>query len=148
MKLMFICTGNICRSAMAHVMLEEQTKKMNKKIKIYSCGVYAEEGVRSTEQAIKVMKEYNIDLTRHRATHIRKSDIENMDLILCATTAHKNHVTSLYPKLKDRVYTMKEYAGYSKNDLDIKDPWGYNLETYKRCAEEINECLKKIMEKI
>lgn len=42
MKIMFICTGNICRSAMAHVMLEKRAKEENKDIEVYSCGVFAE----------------------------------------------------------------------------------------------------------
>ena len=41
MKIMFICTGNICRSAMAHVMLEKKAIEKNKDIEVYSCGVYA-----------------------------------------------------------------------------------------------------------
>ncbi len=42
MKIMFICTGNICRSAMAHKMLEKKAKEKNKNIEVYSCGVYAQ----------------------------------------------------------------------------------------------------------
>ena len=61
MKIMFICTGNICRSAMAHVMLEQRAKEENKNIEVYSCGVFAQNGDRSTKEAIEVMKEYGIN---------------------------------------------------------------------------------------
>jgi len=144
MKIMFICTGNICRSAMADVMLKKKVKDENKDIEVYSCGIFADQGDGSTREAIEVMKEYGIDLSKHRATHIRNSNIEEMDVILCATTAHKNNVINMYPELEDKVYTMKEYAGYDKNDLDIKDPWGYDINTYRRCAREIEECIKNI----
>ena len=59
------------------------------------------------------MEEYQIDLKKHRATNIRNSKIEDMDIILCATTSHKNNVINMYPKLADKVFTMKEYARIS-----------------------------------
>ena len=124
MKIMFICTGNICRSAMAHVMLEDKAKKQNEDIQVYSCGVYAQNGDISTEEAIETMEEYQIDLKKHRATNIRSSKIEDMDIILCATTAHKNNVINMYPKLSDKVFTMKEYARISKKRFRHKRPMG------------------------
>ena len=145
MKIMFICTGNICRSAMAHVMLEDKAKKQNKDIQVYSCGVFAQNGDKSTKEAIEVMKEYTINLENHRATNIRNSDIEQMDIILCATTAHKNNVVNMYPNLEEKIFTMKEYVEYPKNDLDIKDPWGFDINTYRRCAKEIEDCIEKMM---
>lgn len=113
MKIMFICTGNICRSAMAHVMLEQRAKEKNKKTEVYSCGVFAENGDSSTEEAIETMKEYGMDLKKHRATNIKNSNIQNMDIILCATTSHKNNVIAMYPELKEKVFTMKEYVRIS-----------------------------------
>ena len=145
MKIMFICTGNICRSAMAHVMLEDKAKKQNKDIQVYSCGIFAQNGDKSTQEAIEVMKEYTINLENHRATNIRNSDIEQMDIILCATTAHKNNVINMYPNLEEKIFTMKEYVEYPKNDLDIKDPWGFDINTYRRCAKEIEDCIEKMM---
>ena len=148
MKIMFICTGNICRSAMAHKMLEKRAKELNKKIEVFSCGVWAENGDIPTYEGIETMKEYGIDLKTHRATNIRNSNIEEMDVILCATLNHKRNVIVMYPNLKDKVYTMKEYAGFSEDDLDISDPWGYGLDVYKNCAKEIEICIEKILEKI
>jgi len=144
MKIMFICTGNICRSAMAHVMLQKKANEENKDIQAYSCGVFAENGDVPTYEGIQVMREYGIDLKNHRATHIKNSKIEDMDLILCATTSHKNNVINMYPNLKEKVFTMKEYSGYDKRDMDIKDPWGYGIEVYRKCAAEIEDCIDKM----
>ena len=147
MNIMFICTGNICRSAMAHAMLEKKIKEINKDIEVYSCGIFAENGDISTNEAVQTMKEYDIDLKKHKATNIQNSNIKGMDIILCATTAHKNNVINMYPELKEKIFTMKEYAGYDNNDLDIKDPWGYGIDVYKRCAKEIEECINKYIKK-
>lgn len=148
MKIMFVCTGNICRSAMAEALLKKMAKEKNKEIEIHSCGTTAYPGDTCTEEAIKVMEEYKINMKKHRATHIKQSKIEEMDLILCATTSHKNSVISLYPELQGKVYTIKEYAQENVQEPDIADPWGYNIQIYKQCAKEIKDNLEKIIEKI
>ena len=79
MKIMFICTGNICRSAMAHAMFEKMAKEQNKNVQVYSCGIYAENGDTSTYEAIETMNEYGIDLRNHTATNIRNSNIYQMN---------------------------------------------------------------------
>lgn len=147
-KVMFVCTGNICRSAMAHFMLEKKVNQSNKNITVFSCGIFAENGDIPTYNAIEIMKEYEIDLAKHRAINIMNSKIEEMDLILCATMSHKFNVLNMYPSLKEKVYTIKEFAEFSENDLDINDPWGYDLETYRFCANEIDRCLDIIIKKL
>ena len=152
MKIMFICTGNICRSAMAEAMLKKMLKDKNiENIEVCSSGIYADTGDIPTENAIEVVQEnYNIDLSHHRATNIKESQIEKMDLILCATLSHKMAVVQFYPELKDKVFTMKEYAGltFEGMNFDISDPWGYDKRVYENCAKEIQECLEKIVERI
>lgn len=93
---------------------------------------------------------YDIDLTHHRSTNIIDSDILNMDLVLCATLSHKISVLHMYPELKGKVYTMKEYVGFidENKEYDIKDPWGYGLNIFIECAAEIKQCIDKTIEKI
>ena len=147
MKIMFICTGNICRSAMAEGMLKQKLKENKiENVEVYSCGIYAEDGDYATYNALDAAKLYGADISNHRATNIRKSNIEEMNLILCATNSHKQSVLYMYPNLDGKVYTMKEYV--DEQALDIKDPWGYDLNVYYNCAEEINECLEKMIEKL
>jgi len=148
MKVMFICTGNICRSAMAEYMLKRRAKVENKNIEVCSCGIYAENGDIPTYESMQVMKEYGIDISKHKATNIRNSNIKDMDVILCATNRHKDTVIYMYPELEEKVYTMKEYAGYDEYDLDISDPWGYGLNVYRNCAKEIEQCVDKYIEKM
>ena len=153
MKIMFICTGNICRSAMAEWLLKKKLEdKKIENIEVYSGGVYAQDGDISTWEAKRVMMdEYSIDMSKHRATNIVNSKIKEMDLILCATSRHKRDVLRIYPELEGKVFTMKEYVGYDReyhDKIDIKDPWGYDIETYRSCVAEIDECLELLLEKI
>ena len=149
MKIMFVCTGNICRSAMAHwLLLKKIEDNQIKNIEVYSCGIYAENGDIPTYEAERVMEEYGVDITKHRATNIMKSNIKEMDLILCATQSHKIAVLDIYPELKEKVFTMKEYVKYNRENhdsIDIKDPWGYDIDTYRSCVGEIDECLELLI---
>ena len=151
MKIMFICTGNICRSAMAEWLLKKKLEEQNRKdIEVYSCGIYAENGDIPTHEAKRVMKEeYGIDMSKHRATNIRDSKIKDMDLILCATASHKIAVLDIYPELEGKVFTMKEYVNYEReyhDSINIKDPWGYDIETYRACVAEIEECINLLLQ--
>ena len=133
---------------MADGMMKKLVNENNINIDVYSCGVYAETGDYATYNAVEAAKEYGADISSHRATNIRESQIIEMDLILCATLSHKQSVIHLYPELKEKVYTMKEYAKLDKNgqDMDINDPWGYDEFVYRKCASEIQNCLEKTIE--
>lgn len=150
MKVMFVCTGNICRSAMADGILKKVVAEKKLDIEVYSSGIYAEDGDYATYNAIYAAKYYEVDISNHRATNIKNSKIKEMDIILCATKSHKEAVIYMYPNLEKKVYTMKEYAGIDNNgqDMDIKDPWGYDIEIYNNCIKEIQQCIQEIIKKL
>ncbi len=149
-RIIFICTGNICRSPMAHYYMQSRIKELKKENEylIDSCGTYASTGEKATNNAIRAIKEYNVDLTSHRAKNIRDVDIENYDLILCLTIAHKRAVLSMFPKLKGKVYTLKEYVQTDNKYIDIDDPWGLDIDVYKDCAKDIVQNVDKLLDKI
>lgn len=126
----------------------EEEKELKDKVNVSSCGIFAEDGEMATYSAIEAMKEYGIDLRAHKATNISNAKTEQMDVILCATKSHKQTVIQLYPDLKERIYTIKEYAEVGEENVDIKDPWGYDIETYRFCAREIERCINKMIEKL
>lgn len=148
-KIMFVCTGNICRSPMAHYYMQKRVCDLNiqDNFMINSCGIYAYNGQAASKNSIDAMREYNVDLTKHRSTNIHDSDIENYDIILCLTDAHKNIVLSLFPKTVNKIYTLKEFANNSNDDVDIEDPWGLDLNVYLKCADEIVSCIDNILKK-
>lgn len=150
MNIMFVCTGNTCRSAMAEALARKEINKRNLNINVKSSGTYAMEGEHASYNAIAIMKEYDADIVTHTATPISNVDIAKFDLILCATQNHKCQVIMKYPEVEEKVYTMKEYAKLDNNgkDMDIADPWGYELNTYRLCAAEISLCVDKIIERI
>lgn len=91
---------------------------------------------------------YGIDIKQYRSTSLRNSKIEEMDLILCIAEKHKNMLIRMYPNLKNKIYTLKEYVEMENEDKDIKEPWGYDIEIYRMCEAEIENCINKLIEKV
>lgn len=150
-KIMFVCTGNTCRSAMAEGLMNKmlEDRKITN-IKAYSAGLHASKGEYSPDEAIITMqKNYDVDILHHQSINVKEVNLDEMDLILCATRAQLTTLEYRYPELKHKIFTMKEYAyGPDLENKDIEDPWGYPIKIYEECAEEISETLKQIINKI
>ncbi|MDD2627413.1 MAG: low molecular weight protein arginine phosphatase, partial [Clostridia bacterium] len=81
------------------------------------------------------------------ATKIENIDINNVDYVFCMTENHKKYLENLYPQLKDKTFTLKEFIG-EKENIDIQDPWGCDENTYEKTAKEIVEIVDEQINKI
>ena len=101
MKIMFICTGNICRSAMAEAMLKKMLKDKHKEnIEVYSCGISADDGDIPTENAVEVMKEYKIDPTPYKGSVVDVTNILRIALTSLTTTPDLYSIMQILGKEK------------------------------------------------
>lgn len=148
-NIMFVCTGNICRSAMAEKYFNYKVKKekLETEYKAVSSGTSAINGQSSTENAIDVMKKYDVDLSKHEAIHIKNINLNESDYIFTMTKAHKDIIISIYPELKDKTYILKEYLGMLEY-VDVDDPWGWDYSVYENCAKEIVNCVDRLIAKL
>lgn len=142
MNILFVCTGNTCRSAMAAAIMDKIATDNDLDIFIESAGIFAEDGQKANENAVKAVRKYGIDLSEHRAQPITEDLITQCDVILVMTEAHKQ---VLLPVAKDKVYTLLEYAG-SQGDID--DPYGGDEEEYEECAAKLYDALVDVAERI
>ena len=142
MNILFVCTGNTCRSPMAAYMFDRIATEMNLDVRVESAGVFAVEGEGSSSEAIIVMKKYGVDMLSHHSQPINTELLEKSDLILTMTEGHKMLLSEY---AGDKTYTLSEFAG---EDGDIPDPYGGDVKEYEECAERLNFLLKKVAEKL
>lgn len=142
MNILFVCTGNTCRSAMAAALFNRIATEKNLDVRIESAGLYALEGEPASNEAVIAMKKYDIDLLGHHAQAINTELIEKSDLILTMTGAHKMILENV---AKGKVFTLCEYAGLGG---DIEDPYGGDIEEYEECAAKLYSALEKVAERL
>ena len=155
MNILLVCTGNTCRSSMAEGIFKQLLKDSDiENIYVSSAGISAFEGDNANEKAIYTLNKKGIELVNHRARQLTKNIINESELILTMTISHKRMIINVAPEHSNKVYTLKEFAYIINNEdengknLDIADPYGLDYNEYEKCAIEIEEQLRKIINNI
>ena len=142
MNVLFVCTGNTCRSPMAAYLFDKIATEQDLDVRIESAGICAAIGASASKPAILVMKNYGIDMSNHTAKQISEKMINESDLILVMTEGHKEMLSRIAEK---KVFTLCEFVG---EQGDVADPFGGGIPEYELCARQIYELLLKAAEKI
>jgi len=138
--ILFICTGNICRSPMAEYYAGYIFKERGLPFRTASAGVFASGYPISTNSKM-MLKNNNIDSEMHSSMQVNQQLIESSCLILTMENVHKNILYNMYPDSKHKVYTLAEYCGA---DNDISDPFSRDIGVYESTYELIKEYIVKL----
>jgi protein-tyrosine-phosphatase len=142
-RVLFVCTGNTCRSPMAEAMFRAKAADLG--IEVKSAGVAAFDGQKASEHAIHALRERGISHD-HVSQRLNEELIAWADIVLTMTASHKALVLSFFPQAAEKVFTLCEYVDIG--DKDIADPFGGGLEIYQQCADEIEQALERLRLKI
>lgn len=146
-RILFVCTGNICRSPMAEYLLKNLIKReyLKKLAEVESAGTGALENHPVAEFTATVCKKFGIDPTLHRARSITLDMVSTADLILCMALSNKLDLVKIFPHFQNKIFLLKQFA--RKNDTafhSIEDPYGSLKEDYEKTFLEIKEELFRI----
>ena len=135
--IIFICTGNTCRSPMAAALFESGlTADEKERFEVRSFGLAAFGGEPASDHAIEAMEEHGIDIASHRSPPLNRYALAEAELVVCMTEAHSRVLLQVGVEPERLIV------------FDIPDPYKGTLDDYRRCAEKIKTELKKVYDRI
>ncbi len=139
-KILFVCTGNTCRSPMAESILKHKLKEKGAEgIRCSSAGIYAETGAPMSPNAKKALRTMKVKPRTAKSKPVTAALLGKYNLVLCMTDAHRESLVKYGHK---NLFTLAEFT----NTSDIPDPFGGDLDTYLASAKQIEKAVDILIE--
>ena len=150
--ILFVCSGNSCRSPMAEGMLRAKLPdELLAKVDIKSAGTMGLYGNSATPSAIFAAREKGADISVHSSQGVNRDIISESNIIFCMAQEHVDFIAEYFPEAEQKVYLLKAFDTANPamlSNQDIDDPIGGSIDIYRNCADEIDIELERILPRI
>ena len=146
LNIVFVCTGNICRSPMAEGFLRHKWNEMGRDdLNVSSMGIHGLDDSPATEYAQEVCEEHGVDISSHRSRSLVGDELQKADFIFCMEPIHKKFVQTFFPWHRDRVFLLAAWPKKETRKSFISDPMGGSYEDYQRIFGIIRSYIERIL---
>jgi RpiB/LacA/LacB family sugar-phosphate isomerase len=143
--ILFVCTGNVCRSPMAEGLFRHAVQGRGD-YRVLSAGLGALEGQPPSAHAVQAMKELGIDISGHRSRSLTADLVAQADYIFGMTHGHVEGILLLFPEAAEKTFLLREFDDSVEGfDKDISDPIGGSYEVYVRCRDQIRDAIQTLL---
>jgi len=147
MHILFVCTGNTCRSPLAEAIVKRMVSDAGRTdIEVSSAGVQAWAGSPASDEALLVGLERNLDISAHRSRPLTPEILDQSDLILAMSDSHVANVRRMRPDAN--VHLVTAFASVPAAARAIQDPYGGDLSVYRRTADDLQHELSGLLARI
>jgi RpiB/LacA/LacB family sugar-phosphate isomerase len=144
--ILFVCTGNICRSPMAEGLFRHAVKGRTD-YRVMSAGVGAIDGQSPSAHGVRALREIGIDISRQRSRMLTAEVVQQADYIFGMTHSHVDSINLLYPWAAEKTFLLREFdETLDVFEKDISDPIGASYETYCECRDQIEQGLASLLQ--
>jgi protein-tyrosine phosphatase len=144
MNILFVCTGNTCRSCMAEAIFNSINDDSS--LRAFSAGVHIVTGSKTSKNSAKIVFDnLNSDIADRSAVQLSAEHIQNADLILTMTGRIKELLRSSFPQFSDKIDTINTFIGV---DGDVIDPYGGSLEVYEKTYSSLKKSIVLLLAKL
>ncbi len=146
-NIIFVCTGNSCRSVMAEGLFKRAIAGRPKEYTVSSAGVAAYDGYPSTLETIRAMAAEGVDISGHQSRRLTRDMVERADKIYVMEKMHREMIVNFWPQSSGKVHLLTDFSEDEKNKgLDVPDPIRQSDEFYRQTLQMIDGCIRNIVE--
>lgn len=147
-RIVFVCSGNICRSPMAAALAEKMLAEARIDAVVISAGTLGIQNTPAATNAILALQELGIPLEHHRSQGISLALLRASDHIVVMSPHHAEEILQRDPKLASKIRRLWEHAEPAGRLAEIADPVGLDLESFVECRVDLEQCLRNWIKRL